>query len=300
VPHDRGSAQNARSGVIVLAKKERSLSWCLKGVAAFLVGVLLGSAGRATAERCPRDMLDTGRVCIDRYEASLVDQATRQLLSPYYPPEFRLLGQVYATWELQRLNVGPESARNMPLPALSDFQRRGEYVPTAVSEKGSVPQAYLSYYSARRACENAGKRLCTDEEWVRACRGERNQPHPYGAEYRLGQCNVGSYQHPASVLHGLSSSGHLDPRLNLLVQENGERVLGRTGIRVGCRSAWGTDGAFDMVGNLDEWVESEPPKFRGGFYARGTTRGCDSEVKNHAPTYFDYSTGVRCCRAPRH
>jgi hypothetical protein len=271
----------------------------LSVAAAFVVGLLVGAVGRTAPGACPKEMVDTGVVCIDRYEASLLDQSTRQLLSPYYPPDFRLLGQIYSTWELQRRSVGPESARNMPLPALSDFQRRGEYALLAVSEKDSVPQAYLSYYSAKRACENAGKRLCSDEEWLRACRGERNQTHPYGADYRLGQCNVGSYQHPASVLHGLSSSGHLDPRLNLLVQESGERVLGRTGSKVSCRSAWGADGAFDMVGNLDEWVEADPPKFRGGFYARGTTRGCDSEVKNHAPTYFDYSTGVRCCRERR-
>jgi hypothetical protein len=51
-----------------------------------------------------------------------------------------------------------------------------------------------------------------------------------------------------------------------------------------------------MVGNLDEWVEAERPGFRGGFYARATTKGCEAEVKSHALSYYDYSTGTRCCK----
>lgn len=36
--------------------------------------------------------------------------------------------------------------------------------------------------------------------------------------------------------------------------------------------------------------------FLGGFYARSTANGCEAKVTNHASTYYDYSTGVRCCR----
>jgi formylglycine-generating enzyme len=256
-----------------------------------------GSTGeaRAAALPCPPEMVDTGFVCIDRYESSLEDRASAKPLSPYYPPEPRALSQVFDNWELLRLATGDVSARRMPLPALSDFQRRGNYTPVARSVAGQVPQGYVSSYSARRACGAAGKRLCTEDEWKRACRGEGDTQFPYGAEYRSNVCNVGSYMHPASILHGLSSSGHLDPRLNLLRLANGEPVLHRTGTTEGCKSRWGRDAIFDMVGNVDEWVEGEKPHFRGGFYARGTTNGCDAEVKNHAAAYFDYSTGMRCC-----
>jgi hypothetical protein len=51
-----------------------------------------------------------------------------------------------------------------------------------------------------------------------------------------------------------------------------------------------------MVGNIDEWVEGDRPEFVGGFYARSTSNGCESRVTNHAPSYYDYSIGVRCCR----
>jgi hypothetical protein len=51
-----------------------------------------------------------------------------------------------------------------------------------------------------------------------------------------------------------------------------------------------------MVGNLDEWVEGETrPVFVGGFYARSTTKGCEARVDSHAPAYYDYSLGTRCC-----
>jgi hypothetical protein len=54
---------------------------------------------------------------------------------------------------------------------------------------------------------------------------------------------------------------------------------------------------FDMVGNLDEWVEDPEGTFAGGFYSRGTHEGCDAVISSHDFAYFDYSLGTRCCRS---
>jgi formylglycine-generating enzyme required for sulfatase activity len=162
-----------------------------------------------------------------------------------------------------------------------------------------VPQGYVSYYTATRACENAGKRLCTNDEWLTACKGQQQTKHPYGQIFSRGPCNVYRFLHPASILHGLASSGHLDPRLNLLMIAGDAPVLRLTGESQACASRWGDDAIYDMVGNLDEWVEAPKGVFRGGFYARATTKGCESEVTNHSKLYFDYSTGARCCMAAR-
>jgi formylglycine-generating enzyme required for sulfatase activity len=70
-----------------------------------------------------------------------------------------------------------------------------------------------------------------------------------------------------------------------------------TGKTPSCVSRWGADRIYDMVGNLDEWVDDEAGLFLGGFYARSTREGCESRVSSHAPIYYDYSTGARCCRA---
>jgi hypothetical protein len=68
-----------------------------------------------------------------------------------------------------------------------------------------------------------------------------------------------------------------------------------TGGTPGCKSQWGDDAVYDMVGNLDEWVDEADGTFVGGFYARSTRNGCESKITAHAPTYLDYSIGARCC-----
>jgi formylglycine-generating enzyme required for sulfatase activity len=153
---------------------------------------------------------------------------------------------------------------------------------------------------AKEACERAGKRLCQSSEWTKACRGQEDRKFPYGTEFSRGPCNVYRYFHPAHVLHGVSWRGLLDPRLNLLTIAGDAPVLRLTGASQSCASHWGEDAVMDMVGNLDEWVEEDEPRdnrgsFRGGFYARGTTSGCEADITNHAKLYYDYSTGVRCC-----
>lgn len=271
---------------------------CVAGLVCSLVTFVAASGGA-----CPTEMVLVpvagGQFCVDRYEVAARDKRTAELLSPYYPPEANMLGRIYNLWENLRHTVGDDSVRSMPLPALSMLQKNGNYTPKAVSEAAVVPQAYLSYYSAKRMCEAAGKRLCTEQEWTTACRGERNTQFPYGPTYQAGSCNVGSYLHPAAILHGLSSSGHLDPRLNLLLIAGDAPVLRETGSTQTCVSRWGSDAVFDMVGNLDEWVEHEKGVFKGAFYARGSKIGCDAVVGNHSHTYFDYSTGTRCCRDAR-
>ena len=88
--------------------------------------------------------------------------------------------------------------------------------------------------------------------------------------------------------------GHADPRLNL-VTVNGRPVLRKTGTTPECASTWGDDAVYDMVGNLDEWVDEPGGVFAGGFYARSSKDGCAWRASGHPFHYADYSTGVRCC-----
>ena len=242
---------------------------------------------------CPTEMARVGRYCVDRWEVSTVDKTTGEALSPYYPPAPSLLSEVWRGWLIKRSQLGDAAARAMPLPPLSELQRAGRFEPKAVSRAGAIPQMYLSQQLARRACENAGKRLCSQEEWVGACKGKAGSKFPYGGAYRQGMCNVYRLIHPAAVLHGSPSLGHRDPRLNL-VYEGESPLLRPTGETPACASRWDEDRLFDMVGNADEWVEDG--MFLGGFYARSTTNGCEAKVTNHAATYYDYSTSTRCCR----
>ncbi|HTN89524.1 MAG TPA: hypothetical protein VL242_37865 [Sorangium sp.] len=245
--------------------------------------------------RCPPEMVRVARrFCVDRYEAVLLDKETGLEISAFYPPSRQAAASIERTWSKMRLQLGDEEARRMELPLLPGWQKQREFEPRAVSRKGVLPQGYTSGAQAELACRNAGKRLCTLDEWRTACRGERDEQFPYGPAYADGQCNVFREGHPAAVLHRDVTMGHSDPRLNL-VRVAGAPLLRRTGETATCASAWEDDAVSDMVGNLDEWVDDPEGTFVGGFYARATREGCMSRVASHDFAYFDYSTGVRCC-----
>lgn len=169
--------------------------------------------------------------------------------------------------------------------------------PRAVSLRGAVPQAHISQVQAAAACSAAGKRLCTDDEWLRACRGPGDTQYPYGPTRMPGVCNDARATHPAVELYGTAASwvfSHLDsPCFNQLAAS-----LGRTGEQAGCVTA---EGAFDMMGNLHEWTADPAGTFRGGFYVdtRLNGEGCAYRTTAHDVSYRDYSTGFRCCAAPR-
>jgi hypothetical protein len=250
-----------------------------------------------------------GRFCVDRWEISLVDKATGTPLSPYYPPDRRFAIQLAETWERERLTMGSEGARATPLPELPGWQRAHDAEPMAVSKPGVVPNGYLSGVVAARACENADKRLCRYDEWRLACEGDAKRRFPYGAAYAKGACNIFRDVHPGAALHQNASIGLLDPRMNLVVDDDGAPLLRLTGATERCKSAWGEDAAYDMNGNLDEWVldnERGPDpetggwraRMAGGFYARAKRDGCASSVVAHPKDYLDYSIGARCCWSP--
>ena len=250
----------------------------------------------APAPACPSDMVSiAGRYCIDRFESTLVDAATGMLLSPDYPTTPGLLDFALGEWATARERTGTVHARAFPLPFLSPERLGKKTAPLATNRAGARPNGYVTGVVAESACAAAGKRLCILDEFVTACRGEGDTLFPYGDTYEDGVCNVFRDEHPAAILHSNASMGHLDPRLNR-VDSRGKPLFQRAGQSLACRSRWGNDAAYDLAGNLDEWVAEGSGAFAGGFYARSTRAGCDALVTAHPFSYLDYSTGVRCCR----
>jgi len=255
-------------------------------------------AAPLAGRRCPPEMvLVAGRLCVDRYEVVLEELGGRRRLSAHYHPLAVHARAAFEHWTRARAAAPTELGRTMGVPPLPPWQLTERYDFAAVVRAGEPPQGYLDANVAERACRNAGKRLCTEAEWVLACRGEQDRPFPYGDEYEAGRCNVFREAHPAALLHGNASEGHLDPRLNA-VTVAGRPLLRAAGATPDCRSRWGEDGLYDMVGNLDEWVDDADGVFLGGFYARATKEGCGARISAHPREYFDYSLGVRCCREP--
>src|SRR5262249_26042010 len=146
---------------------------------------------------------------------------------------------------------------------------------------------------ASAACAAAGKRLCTDAEWLRACRGPAGTTYPYGDTRMPDVCNDARAVHPAVEYFGSSEpsvySMVAHPCLDPLPGS-----LARTGATTGCVTA---EGAFDMMGNLHEWTSDPAGTFRGGNYVDTVLNGngCLYTTTAHDISYWDYSTGFRCC-----
>jgi hypothetical protein len=210
------------------------------------------------AEGCPAGMAliaDTPTYCIDRYEAALVLAADGSPWSPYFNP-------------------GTTAVR-------------------AVSLAGAVPQAYIDGVQAAAACTAAGKHLCSDAEWLRACQGPAANTYPYGDTRMPGVCNDARAVHPAVEYFGTS-----DPSIyTMLDQPCLDQLpdsLDRTGANASCVTA---EGAFDMMGNLHEWTSDPAGTFRGGYYVDTVLNGngCLYVTTAHDTSYWDFSTGFRCC-----
>ncbi|MGK3984707.1 SUMF1/EgtB/PvdO family nonheme iron enzyme [Sorangium sp. So ce136] len=231
-----------------------------------------GGAGQmfsSTASgRCPAEMaLVEDRVCVDRWESSLVEltPAGERPWSPFYP--------------------------------VDGIERRVR----AVSWPGVIPQGYISGRQAKMACASSGKRLCTTDEWVTACRGPDDTLFPYGALRQQGVCNDDERPvHPvaeiAALLEIKSEELWTTAMNNPLINQLSHALL-PTGERAGCANAYGV---FDMVGNLHEWVDDPSGTFRGGYFM-DTSRngeGCKYATTAHSFGYHDYSTGFRCCMDP--
>jgi hypothetical protein len=219
--------------------------------------------------RCPAEMaLVDDRVCVDRWEASIVERVPGRGERPWSP--------------YQPIDGHEGSVR-------------------AVSRPGVIPQAYISGKQGALACAASGKRLCGADEWEKACRGPSNYQFPYGNERRAGACNDDIRSvHPVaevSQLLGIPRDQMWRSAMNQpLINQLADTLL-PTGERAECTNAYGV---YDMVGNLHEWVDDPDGTFRGGYYMDTTKNGdgCSYHTTAHDFTYHDYSTGFRCCMDP--
>lgn len=135
----------------------------------------------------------------------------------------------------------------------------------AVSVVGVAPAVNISQVEAATACALAGKRLCSDREWIAACRGPNDFTYPYGDVEQPDYCNGGP-------------SG----------------TISATGDYPQCATH---DQVLDMVGNVGEWTAAVDGTFRGGSFRESTVNGtgCAYVTTAHSANYEDEYTGFRCC-----
>jgi hypothetical protein len=261
-----GDAQVSTADASALAASDASYD-------AELFDATLNDGGAGAQSPCPDESAlvtaEAGAVCVDLYEGALVQRGEDGGESPW-------------PWYLPVDDLDAGAVRAIPA-------------------KGIFPQGYISQVQATAACNASGKRLCTFVEWTAACRGQpmHDYVYPYGDTYEAGRCNEG-HESPIVELFGPDPSYDNqelnDPRCDQL-----DGGLARGGAYSGCESTYG---AFDMHGNIHEWIDDTTAggngAFMGGYFVDATENGpgCEYETTAHEKTYHDYSTGFRCCSDP--
>ena len=161
-----------------------------------------------------------------------------------------------------------------------------------------VPWRTVTHAEAEAACLDAGKRLCTEAEWQRACEGTNpNDPlpwpvdytsYPYGVVYDKNACNGWGYDYDCSP-------------------PNDHFLLYPTGNDYGCPAAADTClsefFAYDMSGNVQEWTSSVISTGPNTYRVRGGTFQTQAGglTCQHAFIAFDDTIefptlGFRCCQ----
>lgn len=163
------------------------------------------------------------------------------------------------------------------------------------NKKGELPEFLLSWMDAKKKCEDVGKRLCTVAEFNFACEGEEMLPYTYGFERDATKCSIDKqYRKRKKKLYKYERCMRTPACKDHLAELDQREPAGS---REACVSPFG---AYDMNGNINEWVEIPGKKYpdrsglKGGWW--GPVRGrCRPTVGFHKEEDYGYEEGFRCC-----
>lgn len=150
------------------------------------------------------------------------------------------------------------------------------------NQRGVPPAVMVPFSYATQLCSEEGKRLCRDSEWTFACQ----KPLRSRDACNFGQTHIEvkprRYWRPEQVAADLAAV-------------DGRRASGPSG----CVTQ---DGVFDLLGNVQEWVESEhvagyAAVLKGGRYNQGSI-DCERSVQTQLVHNGYPHTGFRCCADP--
>jgi eukaryotic-like serine/threonine-protein kinase len=146
------------------------------------------------------------------------------------------------------------------------------------NQRGVTPKVNVTYAQAENACKGKGKRLCTEEEWERACKGPGGASrYPYGSTFDADACNTRD-------------------------ADDADRSIAESGRFSRCRSGYGI---ADMSGNVAEWTGTRfgagvtERTVKGGSYQRPDYDTRCAARKPTAPDTRDATLGFRCCADPK-
>jgi hypothetical protein len=191
------------------------------------LGLAAPVAGKTAAAACPPDSVLVGRTCVDKYEASVWDLSG----IPAGKAKTTLIAAIKAGTATEATLLAAGAVQRGVSSDDYPCDNNGNDCTNifAVSITGVTPSAFITWFQAQAAAANSGKRLLTNAEWQIAAAGT---PDP-----------------------GVSAAGSLDCNTKNGGGAGVDAVVD-TGSRSNCVSHFG---AFDMVGNLWEWVADWVP-----------------------------------------
>ncbi len=142
------------------------------------------------------------------------------------------------------------------------------------NESGALPTTNVTQEEAAALCRTKSKRLCTELEWERACKGNDQRTFDYGDDYRPNTCGTG-----------------------VSAEEAARRPIGE---RVACKSSLGVS---EMHGGAWEWTDSAWGRghardlrvLRGGNAVAGELVGRCANAMGRPPSTKNATVGFRCC-----
>lgn len=192
--------------------------------------------------------------------------------------------------EYQEQSVQPPDSKHMVYIADDAHRQNGFWIDAFEfpNRPNQIPQASVSFDSAVEQCSQAGKRLCTAQEWRRACQGSSHLRFGYANQFEQSRCHIETNL----------TSGHT----SLM---NAREYLMESGQKQHCQ----TDGVFDLIGNLEEWVlddwQGRSGSLEGGaWYTFHAYADCSGNYSRQ-PDYRTplnrpvFSAGFRCCWTPQ-
>jgi len=182
-----------------------------------------------------------GNFCIDKYEASQSDTIKKiDLNNDGDFDDFmgKYSGIIYDHKDYSYSKALKEE-NNLDFKKLDSSLVRESNVKVPVSKKSQEPWVLVTKYESDAYCKAADKRLPTNKEWYLAAQGtpDNNFLQP---EKNSESCNVWNFGKDPSL-----------PKGGLLSIGNMAKGSIKTGTAASCKSKYG---AYDMVGNVWEWV----------------------------------------------
>ncbi len=182
--------------------------------------------------KCPPDAVLVGQTCVDTYEGSVWEvpptngsgKSNAGLINKIKQGKAKLADLTAGS----ATQISPSASCSPAFPGT--FPANGQWTAPlyAVSIAGVHPTACVTWFQADQACRLSGKRLLTNGEWQSAAAGT---PDGSVGDNGTTDCNT------------VTASDVVN-----------------TGSRANCKSNYG---AFDMVGNVDEWVQDWMPRSTG-------------------------------------